>query len=160
MNSKVKLDRIDQNILSILQSEARITNQQLADRVGLSPSSCLNRVRKLEEGSCIGPYHGVVNLEEVCRSITCIAAITLEHHTQDDFRTFEHCIANISEVVECYTVSGACDFFLRVVCPDMRRYHELNEELLNSGANVINISTYVVMNENKQFSGFPLDKLL
>ncbi|GLQ05442.1 Lrp/AsnC family transcriptional regulator [Sneathiella chinensis] len=160
MAEKRSLDRIDQNIISILQKNARISNKALAEQVGLSASSCLNRVRKLEEDGCIGPYLGHVTLERLCRSITCIAMVTLEHHTQQDFRTFEQFVQTLPEVVQCDTVSGSCDFILRIVCADMERYHQVNELLLNSGANVVNISTHVVMTENKRFQGFPLNRLL
>jgi len=157
---KRDLDKIDQNIISVLQGAARITNLQLAEKVGLSPSSCLARVRKLEEDGCLGPYQASVNLDRLCRSITCIAMITLENHRQQDFRVFENFVETLPEVVQCDTVSGGCDFILRVVCADMERYHIVNEMLLNSGANVVNIKTHVVMTENKKFSGFPLEELL
>ncbi|WP_181017835.1 Lrp/AsnC family transcriptional regulator [Sneathiella aquimaris] len=159
-SGKRVLDAIDQNIISSLQTSARITNQQLAEQVGLSPSSCLARVRKLEEDGCIGPYQGTVNLDRLCRYITCIAMVTLESHRQQDFRVFEQFVEGVSEVVQCDTVSGGCDFILRIVCADMERYHEVNENLLNSGANVVNIKTHVVMTENKKFTGYPLGALL
>ncbi len=154
------LDRIDQNIISALQQSARMTNQQLAEEVGLSPSSCLARVRKLEEDGCLGPYQAMVNLDRLCRYITCIAMVTLENHRQEDFRKFESFVETLPEVVQCDTVSGGCDFILRLVCADMERYHVVNERLLNSGASVENIKTHVVMTENKKFSGFPLEELL
>ncbi|MEP3247686.1 MAG: Lrp/AsnC family transcriptional regulator [Sneathiella sp.] len=159
-SEKRQLDRIDQNIISALQHSARMTNQQLAEKVGLSPSSCLARVRKLEEDGCLGPYQAVVNLDRLCRYLTCIAMVTLENHRQQDFRAFEAFVEGLPEVVQCDTVSGGCDFILRVVCADMERYHIVNEMLLNSGANVVNIKTHVVMTENKKFSGYPLEMLL
>lgn len=160
MQKKRQLDKVDQNIISTLQQSARITNQQLASKVGLSPSSCLTRVRKLEKDGCLGPYRGVVNLDRLCRYITCIAMVTLENHRQQDFRSFETFVQSLSEVVQCDTVSGGCDFVLRVVCADMERYHIVNEMLLNSGVNIVNIKTHVVMTENKKFSGYPLEALL
>ena len=160
MVKKRQLDKIDQNIILTLQESARITNQQLAMKVGLSPSSCLARVRKLEEDGCIGSYLGIVNLERLCSYLTCIAMVTLEHHNQQDFRIFEKFVGTVPEVLQCDTVSGGCDFILRIVCTDMERYHVVNEMLLNSGANVVNIKTHVVMTENKKFSGYPLEALL
>ncbi len=160
MQGKRQLDRIDQNIISTLQESARITNQQLASLIGLSPSSCLSRVKKLEEDGCLGPYQGVVNLDRLCRYITCIAMVTLENHRQQDFRSFESFVHSLPEVVQCDTVSGGCDFVLRIVCADMERYHIVNEMLLNSGVNIVNIKTHVVMTENKRFSGYPLNALL
>jgi len=160
MREKGPLDQIDQNILWALQGNGRMTNQQLADEVNLSASSCLARVRKLEADDCLGPYLGYVNLDRLCRHIICIAMVSLEHHRQNDFRTFENFVQDVPEVVQCDTVSGGCDFILRIVCPDMERYHEVNEMLLNSGANVVNVKTHVVMSENKKFTGYPLRELL
>ena len=160
MREKRALDRIDQNILSILQADGRITNQHLAEKVNLSPSSCLARVRKLEEDNCLGSYHAHINLERLCRYITCIAMVSLGQHQQEDFRTFERYVKSLPEVVQCDTVSGGCDFIVRIVCADMERYHEVNEMLLNSGTNVVNIKTHVVMSETKAFSQYPLQELL
>lgn len=160
MREKRALDKIDQNILSVLQINGRITNQQLAEKVNLSPSSCLARVRKLEEDGCLGPYHAQINLERLCRYITCIAMVSLGQHQQEDFRTFERFVNALPEVVQCDTVSGGCDFIVRIVCADMERYHEVNEMLLNSGTNVVNIKTHVVMSETKVFSQYPLKELL
>ncbi len=160
MKEKRNLDRIDQNILSVLQSAGRITNQELAETVNLSPSSCLARVRKLEVDGCLGQFIGQINLDRLCRYITCIAMVSLESHRPQDFRIFENFADGLPEIVQCDTVSGGCDFILRIVCADMERYHEVNEMLLNSGANVVNVKTHVVMTENKKFSGYPLEELL
>ncbi|MFD2205073.1 Lrp/AsnC family transcriptional regulator [Kiloniella antarctica] len=162
MSLNQQLDRLDQKILSILQEEARITNQELSVRVNLSPSSCLNRVRKLEERGFIGPYFGMVDLERVCRSVMVIATVTLKDHSRDQFKAFQDYVQNIPEVVECYMVSGSFDFCLRIVAPDMGRYNEINDYLLDATdtPGVMNISSHVVLNTSKQFSGYPIEKLL
>ncbi|WP_085901741.1 Lrp/AsnC family transcriptional regulator [Kiloniella majae] len=162
MSFSQQLDRIDQNILSILQQEARITNQDLSDRVNLSPSSCLNRVRKLEERGFIGPYFGMIDLERVCRSVMVIATVTLKDHSRDQFKAFQDYVQKIPEVVECYMVSGSFDFCLRIVAPDMGRYNEINDYLLDATdtPGVMNISSHVVLNTSKHFSGYPIEKLL
>lgn len=157
---KETLDRIDLKILLCLQSNAKRTNQDLADEVGLSPSSCLQRVRRLEKSGFIDRYLTVVNLPKLCRNVTCIATVTMKQHSENDFDFFEKTVKNIPEVIECYTVSGSFDFVLKIVCSDMTRYLELNNELLNTGSNIENISTHVVMNENKPFQGYPLDILV
>ncbi len=154
------LDRINQNILSTLQHDARITNQQLAERVGLSPSSCLNRVRKLEQQGLIGPYLGVLNIEALCRSVTVIATISMKDQSTDAFRTFQHAAEQIAEVVECFTVSGSFDMFLRIVAADMTRYNAINDRLLDILPGLVNISSHVVLTSSKPFRGYPLDKLL
>lgn len=156
----MQLDKISRNILSILQQDARITNQNLADRVGLSPSSCLNRVRKLEQAGMIGPYLGVVDLAALCRTVTVIATVSLKDQSTDAFRAFQQAVDEIPEVVECYIVSGTFDIFLRIVAPDMIRYNEINDSLLDVLPGMVNISSHVVLNTGKPFRGYPLDELL
>ncbi|GLS26343.1 Lrp/AsnC family transcriptional regulator [Marinibactrum halimedae] len=154
-----KLDRTDLKILQILQDEARITNQDLAERVSLSPSSCLQRVRRLESNGVISAYHAKVNLASVCRHVMCIATVTMKNHTREEFRAFEALINTIPEVVECVTVSGEFDFFLRIICPDMSSYLEINERLVSSVNYLVTINTHVVMNENKKFGAIDLSSL-
>jgi len=154
------LDRLNRKILSILQQEARITNQQLADRVGLSPSSCLNRVRRLEQEGLIGPYLGVLNMSKLCRSVTVIATVSLKDQSTDAFRAFQQEAESIPEVIECDTVSGTLDMFLRIVAPDMQRYNEINDRLLDVLPGMVNISSHVVLTTGKPFRGYPLDALL
>lgn len=149
----MKLDRIDLNILSILQKNARVTNQELASQVALSPSSCLQRVRRLEAEGLILDYQARLNLNKLARHIMCIATVAMKNHSADDFRNFEALVESIPEIIECFTVSGAFDFFLRIVCPDMTRYLEINEKLVSSVNYSLTINTHVVMNENKPFSG-------
>lgn len=159
MSKANKLDKTDVKILQTLQKEARITNQELAERVALSPSSCLQRVRRLETQGFIDSYHAKINLSAFCRHIMCIATVSMKNHTQEDFRAFETLVEQIPEVVECFTVSGEFDFFLRIICPDMRRYLEINERLVSSANYLMSINTHVVMNENKQFYGADLESL-
>lgn len=154
-----KLDRLDLRILEILQQDGRITNQKLAEKVNLSPSSCLQRVRRLEQEGVIGSYHAHLNLDRIARHIMCLATVSLKNHTQDEFNAFESLIKTIPEVVECYTVSGESDFMLRVICPDMNRYVEINDQLVANSSYQVTINSYVVMKENKAFSGVKLKTL-
>ncbi|RDE18527.1 Lrp/AsnC family transcriptional regulator [Motiliproteus coralliicola] len=156
----MSLDRINRKIISTLQREARITNQELAERVGLSPSSCLNRVKKLEQQGLIGPYLSVLNLPALCRSVTVIATVSLKDQSTEAFRQFQQQAGEIDEVVECYTVSGAFDLFLKVVAADMGRYNAINDRLLDLLPGKVNISSHVVLNEDKPFRGYPLGALL
>lgn len=156
----MQLDKINRKILSILQQDARITNQDLAEKVNLSPSSCLNRVRKLEQQGLIGPYLGVVDLATLCRSVTVIATVSLKDQSTDAFRAFQQAAQDIPEVVECYIVSGTFDIFLRIVAPDMNRYNEINDRLLDLQPGKVNISSHVVLSTGKPFRGYPLDQLI
>lgn len=160
MGNTVKLDQIDTRILSALQTNARITNHRLAETVGLSPSPCLQRVRKLERAGLLGPYLARIDLDRVCRNVTVIATVTLKTHEHQDFNAFEAAVAGLPEVVECFKVSGAFDYFLRFVCPDLARYHTLSEDLLTHGPGIAQISSHVVLDRTKEFRGYDLERLL
>lgn len=160
MPNEPKLDRIDIRILSALQKNARITNHRLAELVGLSPSPCLQRVRKLEKAGLIGPYLAHIDLDRICRNVTVLATVTLKTHEHQDFTAFEAAVQDLPEVVECYKVSGAFDYFLRFVSPDLAAYHALSESLLKSGPGIAQISSHVVLDRSKEFAGYQLDRLL
>ena len=151
-----KLDKIDMRILQILQKDGRITNQNLAEQVNLSPSSCLQRVRRLEKADAIASYQDHLNLASIARHIICMATVSVKNHTQEEFSAFETLIKSIPEVVECYTVSGESDFLMKIVCPDMKRYVEINEQLVGNSRYQVTINSYVVMKENKPFRGVDL----
>lgn len=157
--SQLKLDKIDLKILETLQKNGRITNQDLAEQVCLSPSSCLQRVRRLENEGVIRSYHAKIDLASVARHIMCIAAVSLKNHTQEEFKAFELLVGSIPEVVECYTVSGESDFIIRIICADMNRYLQINDQLVSSSSYQVNISSYVVMKENKAFERVELNTL-
>lgn len=154
-----KLDKIDLRILEILQHDGRVTNQKLAEQVNLSASSCLQRVRRLEQEGVIGSYHAHLSLGSIARHIMCLATVSLKNHTQEEFNAFEALIESIPEVVECYTVSGESDFLLRIICPDMNRYVEINDQLVGNSRYQVTINSYVVMKENKSFRGVNLETL-
>lgn len=160
MSDKVKLDRIDLKILAALQSRARISNHALAEDVGLSPSSCLQRVRKLEQRGVLGPYRARIELERICRSVTVIATVKLNNHDHSDFQQFEAAVAALPEVVESLKVSGAFDYMLRFVCTDMAQYHELSERLLTESYGAPQISSHVVLSASKPLAGYPLEQLV
>ncbi|MCV2401833.1 Lrp/AsnC family transcriptional regulator [Marinomonas sp. C2222] len=154
-----KLDHIDYKILDILQKDGRLTNQELARQVDLAPSSCLLRLRHLEEEGIISNYHARVDLHKVCRFVTCIAGVHLKNHTHQEFLAFKEAVASIPEIVEYYTVSGECDFILKIVCRDMPAYLAINDQLISNPNYLATINSYVVMEENKPFTNVDLDTL-
>ena len=153
------LDRIDVKILSALQRDARITNQALADEVGLSPSPCLQRVKRLEQSGILAGYLGRVRLDDIAHSVTVIAAVSLESHARDQFACFEAVAAEIPELVEAFKVSGPFDYFLRFVCADIQTYERISDDLLNEGPEGMKVSSHVVLQETKPFAGYPLETL-
>jgi DNA-binding Lrp family transcriptional regulator len=156
----MRLDQVDLKILMQLQNDARITNAELATQVGLSPSPCLQRVKRMEKAGIIAGYGTKINFNKVCRNIDVIAAITLNSHGLDDFVEFEKMVASMRYAVECTSVSGPVDYFVRFICPDVETYRMLTEELLKLGPKVGNLSSYVVLKATKPYNGVSLDDLV
>jgi len=160
MSKQGKIDRIDLKILAALQADARITNQALADAVGLSPSPCLQRVKRLEQRGILKGYLGRVSLDTIAHSVTVIAAVSLESHAKQQFDRFEQAAAAIPELVECHKVSGPFDYFLRFVCADVQTYEQISDGLLLNGPAGMKVSSHVVLQETKPFTGYPLEQLV
>ncbi|WP_077032991.1 Lrp/AsnC family transcriptional regulator [Pelomonas sp. KK5] len=120
------IDKFDRQILDILQREGRINNQELADRIGLSPSPCLRRVRALEEAGLITGYRAVVDARKLGLTLTALVSISMDQHTPERFAGFEAVIATLPEVVECLLITGqSADYQLKVVVRDMDHYQSL-----------------------------------
>lgn len=110
-----RLDRIDLKILTQLQQSGRITNVELADAVGLSPSPCLTRVKRLEKAGYITGYGAHINLHKLGEFLTVFTEVTLTEHRSGDFSRFETRIRKLDEIVECHLVSGGYDYLLKFV---------------------------------------------
>ena len=119
------LDRVDRRLLEILQREGRLSNAALAERVHLSPSPCLRRVKALEEDGVIESYRAVVGRESVGLGLTVFVEIKVEGHSDRLAEEIEAAVNAMPEVVACHIVSGAADFLLEVVVPDLRAYERL-----------------------------------
>ena len=120
------MDRYDYRILQLLQEDGRISNQDLADRIGLSPSPCLRRVRALEESSVIVGYHAVLDAKRLGLSLVALIHISMDQHTPERFESFDAAIAEIPEVLECLLITGqSADYQLKVVVKDMEAYQDL-----------------------------------
>jgi Lrp/AsnC family leucine-responsive transcriptional regulator len=120
------LSRHDRRILEVLQQEGRISNQELADRIGLSPSPCLRRVKALEEAGVIVGYRAMLASRPLGLTLTALVFISMDRHTPDRFTNFETKIAELPEVLECLLITGQqADYQLKVVVRDMDAYQEL-----------------------------------
>ena len=159
-DGSIRLDQIDLRILACLQANARVTNQELADAVGLSPSPCLQRVKRLEKTGVITNYHANIDLAKVCRHVDVIAAVTLNSHGLEDFQIFEKMVEDMRFVVECTKVSGPIDYLVRFVCPDIASYQMLSDELLKLGPKIGNLSSYIVLKSSKPYRGVAFDELV
>lgn len=122
----IQLDRYDRAILEILQQDGRISNQDLADRIGLSPSPCLRRVRALEESGLITGYRAVLDPKALGLSLMALIHISMDKHTPERFANFEARIAEIPNIVECLLITGQqADYQLKAVVADMDDYQNL-----------------------------------
>jgi Lrp/AsnC family leucine-responsive transcriptional regulator len=135
------LDAIDRRILKALQNDGRLTNLDLAERVGLSPSPCLRRVRRLEAQGVISRYVGLVDPNSVGLQVTVFVRVALERQQAADLDRFEEALAKWPEVMECYLMSGETDYQLRVIVPSLAAYEQFLRERLTQIAGVAKIQS-------------------
>ncbi len=120
------LDRYDRHILALLQENAQLPNQELAERIGLSPSPCLRRVRALEQAGYITGYRALLDARKLGLTLLALVHIAMDRHTPDRFANFEKQVAGLPEVLECLLITGQeADYQLKVVVQDMDAYQAL-----------------------------------
>jgi Lrp/AsnC family transcriptional regulator, leucine-responsive regulatory protein len=156
---KLKLDAIDRRILAALQRDARLTNVQLAEEVGLSPSPCLRRVRILEEAGVIAGYHAALDRSEVGLGLTAFVGVKVGRHQEEEATAFRSAVKALPEVVSCHLVSGEADFLLQVVVPDLAGYERFITRTLLRLPSVIDIRSNFAIQTVKSASPLPLDHL-
>ncbi|GHB79897.1 AsnC family transcriptional regulator [Psychrosphaera saromensis] len=151
------LDRIDKNILIELQKNGRVSNVDLSKLVGLSPTPCLERVKRLEKQGIIEGYKAVVNAEKVGASLLVFVEITLEKTAQDVFSDFSKSVSTFDEILECHLVSGSFDYLLKTRVKNMASYRKLLGDTLLRLPSVSASRTYVVMEEVKTNTAIPIN---
>jgi len=156
---KLKLDAIDRHILAALQRDARLTNVQLAEEVGLSPSPCLRRVRMLEEAGVIVGYHATLGRAEIGLGLTVFVGVKVERHRDETATAFREAVLAVPEVVSCHLVSGEADFLLQVVVPDLAGYERLLLGTLLKLPGVSDIRSNFAIQTVKTEAPLPLDHL-
>ena len=153
----MQLDRYDLRILEVLQQDGRISNQDLADRIGLSPSPCLRRVRALEESGLIAGYHAHLEPKLAGLSLAALLHISMDQHTPERFANFEARIAEIPEVLECLLITGQeADYQLKVVVRDMDAYQELLLNRITRIAGVTGVHSSFVLRRVIDRASLPL----
>lgn len=143
------LDRIDKQILEILQLEGRIANVDLAERINLSPTPCLERVRRLEKSGFIERYAAHLNAAKLKAGLVAYIEVSLNNTTSHDLDTFNQTITALPEVMECSMVAGGFDYLIKIRVADMAGYRRFLGEKLATIAGVRETRTYVVMEEVK-----------
>jgi len=156
---RVALDAIDRRILAALQREARLTNVQLAEEVGLSPSPCLRRVRLLEQAGVIAGYHARLERDALGLGLTVFVGIKVERHRDEAAERFRDAVQAVPEIVSCHLVSGEADFLLQVVVPDLAAYERLLLRTLLKLPGVRDVRSNFAIQTVKAEGRLPLDHL-
>lgn len=145
----IKLDRYNHQILQTLSENAKITNTELAEGIGLSPSACLRRVQDLEKHGLIRGYQAIFDKSLMGVNFIAYVMVGLNEHTKRSQESFEQIISQTFEVKECHNVTGAFEYILRVETEDLKQYKNFHTEVLGSLEQVATISTHVVMESVK-----------
>ena len=151
------MDRIDRQILALLQSDGRMTNVDLAERVGLTAPPCLRRVRALEEAGAIRGYHAELDGTRLGYPITVFAMVSLKSQAEHDLSAFEAHVAQIAEVRECHMLNGEIDFILKIVAHDLQSFQSFLTSQLTTAPNVAGIKTSLTIRASKDLPGIPVD---
>ncbi|TIX51888.1 Lrp/AsnC family transcriptional regulator [Alteraurantiacibacter aquimixticola] len=151
------LDEIDRKLLAELQAEGRVTNVDLAKRVGLTAPPCLRRVRGLEEAGVIRGYHADLDSSKLGFAITVFAMVSLRSQAEEDLRAFENHIRQLPEVRECHMLNGEIDFILKIVSRDLQSFQEFLTSKLTPAPNVASVKTSLTIRTSKHEPGVPLD---
>jgi len=144
-----ELDEFNRRILRELERNGRISNAELADKIGLSPSACLRRVQELERSGVIEGYRAVINREALGAGFTAYIAAGLSEHTKAQQKAFEKLMAKAPEVRECHNVTGAIEYLLRIEVEDLAAYKNFHTEVLGMAPQVSSIISYIVMESSK-----------
>jgi DNA-binding Lrp family transcriptional regulator len=155
---RIKLDRIDRRILRNLLTDGRITNVELARRVGISAPPCLRRVRALEEAGVIRGYHAELAPEALGYAVTVFAQVGLASQADADLKAFERLVATWPEVREAYMLAGETDFLLKIVAPDWDSYQRFLSDKLTSAPNVSHIKSSLMLHLSKSDPGIPISE--
>jgi Lrp/AsnC family transcriptional regulator, leucine-responsive regulatory protein len=154
----IKLDRIDKKILILMQANARISNLELADSVGLSPTPCSRRVKRLEESGIIDKHVTLLKPQALGLNLTAMIGITMDRHTPERFDNFEKAITQLPEVLECLIVTGqSADFLLKVVVRDMQHYEKFLLGHVTRLEGVTGVHSSFVLREVMKKTELPLD---
>jgi Lrp/AsnC family leucine-responsive transcriptional regulator len=154
----MRLDNFDRRILDALQRDGRISNQELAERIGLSPSPCLRRVRALEEAGLIIGYRAILDPVKLSLTLLALIHISMDRHTPERFANFEQRVAELPEVLECLLITGQdADYQLKVIVRDMEAYQVLLLNKITRIEGVSGVHSSFVMRRVIDTTALPLD---
>jgi len=149
------MDAMDRRIVAALMADGRLTNQELSEKVGLSPSPCLRRVRNLERAGVIKGYTAIIDQERYGLPINVFVSIRLERQTDAALKAFERGIAGLDEVMECYLMTGSRDYLLRVVSDSLKSYERFVREVLSALPGIASIESSFAFSQLKHGAVLP-----
>ncbi|MGK7390877.1 MAG: Lrp/AsnC family transcriptional regulator [Candidatus Cyclobacteriaceae bacterium M2_1C_046] len=152
----IKLDKTDRKILDILQQNGKITNAELAQRVGLSPAPTLERVKKLEKSGVIKSYHAKLDNSLVGLGVSTFVMVSLKGHNKENIENFMKSIDTIDEIIECHHVTGTSDFILKVIAQDIPSYQKLMLEKVTNIEVVDNMQSMIILSTFKDSKKVPI----
>ena len=152
------LDRTDLQILEMLQSDARISNAELAEHVNLSPTPCLRRVKRLEESGVIKNYVTELDRQKIGLHISAFVFVQLERNSSENATAFETAVKELPQVMECFVLTGQYDYLLRVVSEDLETYEKFIKTGLADIIQVARIDTTIILNQVMSRMSLPIPK--
>jgi Lrp/AsnC family leucine-responsive transcriptional regulator len=152
----MELDRYDRAIVNLLQADARITNARLAEKVSLSESACLRRVRALEESGLIEGYMALIDQQKAGYPVNVFVNITLDRQSQSGLEAFESEVRKIPEVMECYLMTGEHDYFLRLIVADLADFERVHSQHLTRLPSVARVQSSFAMRTVTRSTAIPL----
>lgn len=153
----MNLDRFDRKILDLLQQDGRISNVDLAQRVNLSESACLRRVRSLEQGGLIERYAAILDHKQLGLSGTVFVHIALRREEQSELAAFEEAVQKIPEIMECYLMTGEFDYLLRLIVSDMADFERLHNDALTRLPGVARVNSSIAIRTVRRTTKLPID---
>lgn len=155
--SEAGLDNYDKKIIALLQEDSSISNLELSKKIGLAPSSCLVRVKNLKEKNVLKQFTTIVDAKSLGYTVTCFATVELQPLNRETSSKFIEEANNIPQIIECYTISGAGAFLLKIVAKDLQFYRDFVIDKLMAVPCVSNVITSMVLGVEKQTNALPLD---
>ncbi|NHB58297.1 Lrp/AsnC family transcriptional regulator [Acinetobacter sp. 194] len=154
--TKIKIDRSDAKILDLLQKDARKTNQELADTIGMSASPCWRRVKRLEDDQIIRGYGVLLDRKKIGLGVMVFIRVSIDSHSELEAKKFEEQVSQLDYVVACYSIGGDADFLLQVVSPDLDTYAEFSMSIIRRLPGIKEMQSMFVLKEIKPFLSFPV----
>lgn len=153
------LDRTEMKILKLLQDDARVTNQVLAEKIGISASPCWRKVRKLEEDEVIQSYRAVVDRKKIGLGVMVFIRVAIDSHSEAEAKKFEEEVTALEDVVACYSIGGDTDFLLQVVATDLDCYADFAMSVVRRLPGIKEMQSMFVLKEIKPLITYPIKKL-